>query len=67
MKESVRPSAPGTGVEASSHAGKHTTTRFKLELLETFTAGQESRGYDPYNASGACQARDVWLNKPKRR
>lgn len=64
MKEPLRPAAPVRAAK-SSRAGQRHSTRFTLELLETLTAGQESRGYDPYNAGK--QTSDIWFNKPKRR
>lgn len=66
MKDLTRRAAPARTAEADFDE-KRPNSRITLEFLDAYTAGQESRGYDPYNAGNAKHAFDAWRNKSKRR
>jgi hypothetical protein len=66
MKEEIRAAAPARTAEPRrTHA--RTEQRITLALLDAYTAGQENRGYDPYNAGNGGLVVDAWRAKPKRR
>jgi hypothetical protein len=66
MKDFTRQAAPARSA-ATFAAEKGQDKRITLALLDAYTARQESRGYDPYNAGNPSRAFDAWRSKSKRR
>jgi hypothetical protein len=63
MKDTERPSEPaGTG----PHMQDTPSRRVTLALLDEYSAQQEGKGYDPYNAHAGSTA-NIWGQKRKRR
>jgi hypothetical protein len=66
MSEHSGQSQPDARAEADSPPrAERRPSRIGLALLDAYSAGHESRGYDPYNAGGTYRA-DAWTRKPKR-
>jgi hypothetical protein len=67
MSEHSRQSQADAGADAEAVSPRRATrpqSRVTFALLDAYTAGHETRGYDPYDT--ASTQRDAWAGKPKR-
>jgi hypothetical protein len=64
MKDTERPIEPAGTVPSPMQDS--TSRRITLALLDEYSAQQEGKGYDPYNAHAGGTA-DFWGHRRKRR